>query len=153
MGTRLRCGAVQNRRILGGAAAGLLAATVWAVQEPLDQKVFGVDYSDTELLARPLKAPRWVGWILHQANGAIFGAVYASAAARVPGPGVAKGAAAGMTEHLATWPLTQFLPRVNIYGNRAAFWQAVWRHLLFGALLGVVEERLNQSYADDRTPA
>jgi hypothetical protein len=53
-----------------------------------------------------------------------------------------------MAEHLATWPVTRFLPGVKLYGNHRAFAQAVWRHLLFGVLLGVIEERLNQGYAD-----
>jgi hypothetical protein len=116
-------------------------------------KVFGVDYSDAELLAKPMKAPRWVGGALHVVNGMVFGAVYGAVAPRVPGPGVAKGAAAGMTEHLATWPLVRFLPRVNLWGNHAAFAQAVWRHLLFGALLGAIEERLAAGYADGGAPA
>jgi hypothetical protein len=53
-----------------------------------------------------------------------------------------------MTEHLATWPLTRFLPGVKLWGNHAAFAQAVWRHALFGALLGVLEERVNEGYAE-----
>jgi hypothetical protein len=64
-----------------------------------------------------------------------------------------------MAEHLATWPLTRFVSSWHpagsrfpaLYGNRPAFWQAVWRHLLFGALLGVLEARLNRGYAP-RTP-
>jgi hypothetical protein len=143
---------VSDKRILRGAAAGAVAAGVWALQEPIDMKVFGVDYSDAELLARPLRAPRWVGGVLHVANGMAFGATYALVAPRVPGPGAAKGAAAGMTEHLATWPLVRFLPRVNLWGNHRAFAQAVWRHLLFGVLLGALEQRLSAGYAD-RAPA
>ena len=135
-----------------GAAAGAAAATVWALQEPLDQRVFGVDYSDAELLAKPLKASKTTGMVLHGVNGAVFGGVYAAVAPRVPGPGVAKGMAAGMAENLATWPLTRFLPRVKLWGNHAAFAQAVWRHLLFGAVLGALEEQLNQGYAEI-TPA
>jgi hypothetical protein len=57
-----------------------------------------------------------------------------------------------MAEHLATWPLTRFLPGVDLWGNRDAFRQAVWRHLLFGALLGALEARLSRGYADG-TPA
>jgi len=53
-----------------------------------------------------------------------------------------------MAEHLATWPVMRFLPGVNLYGNHRAFAQAVWRHLLFGAVLGAVEARLNEGYAD-----
>jgi hypothetical protein len=143
---------VPNTRIVGGAAAGAVAATVWGAQEPIDQRVFGVEYSDTELLAKPLGGYRPAGWALHIVNGALFGAAYAHIAARIPGPGVAKGAAAGMAENVATWPLTRFLPGVDLWGNRRAFWQATWRHLLFGALLGVLEERLARGYPD-HTPA
>ena len=134
---------------MGGAAAGAAAAALWAAQEPLDIRAFGVDYSDPELLAKPIGGSRAAGIPIHLANGATFGAVYSLVAPHVPGPGALKGAAAGMTEHLATWPLTRFLPGVNLYGNRRAFWQAVWRHLLFGVILGVLEERLNEGYADD----
>lgn len=127
-------------------------------------RVFGHPYSDPELLGR-FFFPRGDGWrgpgyALHAANGAAFGAVYALAASRVPGPGVAKGAAAGLGEHLATWPLTRWvnsahparrrLPR--LYGEPRAFWQSVWRHVLFGAVLGALEQRLRRGYAH-RTPA
>jgi hypothetical protein len=144
---------VPDKRILGGAAAGAVAAGVWAAQEPLDIRVSGVDYSDPQLLAKPFGGSRVVGVPIHLTIGAAFGAVYALVAPRVPGPAFLKGAAAGMTEHLATWPLTRFLPGVDLLGNRRAFWQAVWRHLLFGVVLGVVEQRLRQSYAGDSPPA
>jgi uncharacterized protein YqgC (DUF456 family) len=138
-------------RMVAGAAAGAAAAMVWAIQEPLDMRVFGVSYSDAELLAKPFGGSRAAGWAAHIANGAIFGVAYSAVARRVSGPAVAKGAAAGMAENLATWPLTRFLPGVELWGNRRAFWQAVWRHLLFGALLGVLEERIARGYAA-RTP-
>jgi hypothetical protein len=153
-------GRVPDRRILGAGAAGAAAAAVWAAQEPLDMRVFGVAYSDPELLGRALvpKGDGWrpAGWALHAANGFVFGALYSLVARRLPGPGLVKGAAAGMTEHIATWPLMRFVPRWHpaarkipkVYGNRAAFWQSVWRHVLFGALLGVLEERLRRGYAD-----
>ncbi|MEA2426341.1 MAG: hypothetical protein QOH13_2751 [Thermoleophilaceae bacterium] len=124
---------------------------MWAAQEPLDIRVFDVAYSDTELLAKILGGHRAAGRVAHVANGAIFGAVYSVVARRVQGPGAVKGAAAGMAEHLATWPLTRFIPDVDLWGNRRAFWQAVWRHLLFGTLLGALEERLARGYSD-RTP-
>ena len=134
--------------MMRGAAAGAAAAGVWALQEPIDKKVFGVDYSDADVLARALRAPRTVGMAMHIANGAIFGAVYARVAGRLDAPRPLKGAAAGVAEHLATWPLTRLLPRVNLWGNRRAFAQAMWRHVLFGAILG----RLAEGYADG-TPA
>src|SRR3954468_14170625 len=138
-----------DRRIVSGAAAGAAAATVWAAQEPIDMRVFGVAYSDPELLAKPIGGSRAAGVPIHLANGATFGALYSLVASRIPGTAAVKGAAAGMAEHLATWPLVRFLPGVNLWGNHRAFAQAVWRHLLFGAVLGVVYERLSSGYADD----
>src|SRR4051812_794539 len=153
---------VPGRRVAArGAAAGVVSACVWAAQQPLDMRVFGHPYSDPELLGR-FVVPRGEGWrvpgyALHAANGAVFGALYGLVAPRVPGPGAGKGAVAGLGEHLATWPLTRFvnsshparrrLPK--LYGERRAFWQSVWRHLLFGAVLGALEERLRQGYADE----
>src|SRR3954463_970400 len=105
-------------RILRGGAAGALAAAVWAAQEPLDMRIFGVPYSDPELLAKPVGGSRAAGIPIHLANGAALGAAYSLVAPRVGGPSWLKGAAAGMTEHLATWPVTRFLPGVELYGNQ-----------------------------------
>jgi hypothetical protein len=126
-----------------------VAAGVWAAQEPLDKRVFGVDYSDPELMAKPVGGSRLIGLTIHAANGAVFGALYGLVADHLDGPGALKGAAAGMAEHLATWPATRFIPGVKLWGNHRAFAQAVWRHLLFGALLGIAYERLSEGYADD----
>jgi hypothetical protein len=138
-----------DKRILRGAAAGAVAAGVWAAQEPIDMRAFGVPYSDPKLLAKPFGGSRVLGVPLHLANGATFGALYALVADRFSGPGVLRGAAAGMAEHLATWPVMRVLPGVKLWGNHRAFAQAVWRHLLFGAVLGIAYERLSQGYADD----
>ena len=86
-----------------------------------------------------------------RANGALFGAVYANVAPALPLPAWARGPAAGLAEHLATWPLTLLvderhpardeMPRAG--AQRRAFAQATWRHLLFGVVLGELERRLN----------
>src|SRR5919199_197603 len=62
-GSRWRyAGPVEVRRTLGGAAAGALAAGVWAAQQPLDKRVFGSDYDDVELLGKVVtRAPAWPG--------------------------------------------------------------------------------------------
>ena len=90
------------KRMLRGAAAGAVGAAVWAAQEPLDMRVFGVPYSDPALLAKPFGGSRAQGIPLHLTNGAVLGAVYSLVAPRVDGPGWLKGAATGRTEHLAT---------------------------------------------------
>ena len=143
-------------RTLRGALAGALAAGLWAAQQPLDRRAFGVPYSDVELLGRAVARGDGRAWLgagtaMHLANGALFGAVYANVAPSVPGPAWARGLAAGMAEHLATWPSTAFVARLHpagdrfpqLWGDHAAFAQATWRHALFGVALGTIERRLN----------
>jgi hypothetical protein len=141
-------------RTFRGALAGAVAAAVWAVQQPLDRQVFSVSYDDTELLGRwVVPGPGWrpVGFALHVANGAAFGALYANVARSLPVAPVARGPLAGLAEHVLTWPATAFLDRVHpaagdlpkLWGSGRAFAQATWRHLLFGAVLGELERRLN----------
>ncbi len=155
--------ALDRTRTLRGALAGAVAAAVWSVQQPLDRRVFGVPYDDTELLGKLVtRGPAWpfVGAAMHVANGAVFGAVYAAAAPSVPLPAWARGPAAGLAEHLATWPGTKVMDRVHpardempsLSGDRRAFAQATWRHLLFGVVLGELERRLNPPAEPPVTP-
>lgn len=142
------------RRALRGAAAGAIAGVIWAAQQDVDKRVFGVDYDDTELLGKFVtRGAAWrpIGMAMHVANGAAFGAAYAVVAPRVAGPGWAKGAAAGLAENFGSWPLVGLVDGFHparkempdLRGNRAAFAQATWRHLLFGVVLGTLEERFN----------
>ena len=142
-------------RTLRGALAGAAAAAVWALQQPLDRRVFGVAYDDTELLGRWV-VPAGAAWqpagvALHLVNGAVFGAAYANVAPSLPVPPGLRGPLAGLAEHLATWPGTAVLDRVHparsdfpqLWGSNRAFAQATWRHVLFGFVLGELERRLN----------
>jgi hypothetical protein len=145
-------------RTARGAFAGAVAAAVWAAQQPLDKRVFGVDYDDADLLGRfvaPGRPGYAAGVALHVANGALFGAVYANLVSTLPGPRPLRGPVAGMAEHLATWPATALSARVPawsdlppLWGSWAAFGQATWRHLLFGTVLGELERRLNPPEAE-----
>lgn len=139
---------------LRGALAGAVAAGVWAAQQPLDKRAFGVPYDDVDLLGGWItRGPsrRAAGLGLHVANGALFGALYATVRPRIALPSALRGPAAGLAEHLATWPLTAVLPRVHpdrralpaLWGSGAAFAQATWRHVLFGTVLGELERVLN----------
>jgi hypothetical protein len=141
-------------KTLNGAAAGAAAAFVWAATEPLDKPIFGCRYSDVEFLGKGVtRGPAWriIGFAMHLANGALFGAIYANSKHRLSGSPAARGLAAGMIEHLLSWPATAIADRVHpardelvsLSGNKAAFAQATWRHALFGATLGVVEGALN----------
>ena len=137
-----------------GALAGAVAAGVWAATSPFDTRVFGVPYLDQELLGKWVtRSAAWepIGVALHLANGAAFGAAYAALAPGIPLPAWARGPAAGLAEHLATWPFVGIVDRVHpardelpaLAGSARAFAQATWRHLLFGIVLGELERRLN----------
>ena len=154
--------AIDRAITVRGALAGAVAAGVWAGQQPLDIKVFGVRYDDTELLGKSItRKPAWrpIGVAMHLANGAVFGALYSIAAPRLPLPSWARGPAAAMAEHAATWPLTALLPVhpaakdfPPLFTNPRALGQATWRHLVFGVVLGELERRLNAPEDGDVPP-
>jgi hypothetical protein len=135
-------------RTIRGALAGTAAAAVWAAQQPLDRRVFGVDHDDAEALGRLVTRDRGhaatlpAGVAMHLANGAVFGALYAKAAPTLPGPRVGRAVAVAVGECVATWPL-MWLVDPQLVRSPRAFGQAMWRHVLFGALLGELERRLN----------
>ena len=150
-------------RSVNGALAGAVAATAWAAQQPLDKRLFASDYDDIELLGK--LATRDTGWplaglALHALNGAAFGVAYAQLKPFLPGPPVARAVACGLAEHVALWPLGRVSDRYHpargdlpqLTGNRRAFAQSAWRHLVFGALLGVLEERLNRRRHEEPPP-
>jgi hypothetical protein len=114
------------------AAAGAIAATVWGLQERFDQRLFGCDYSDVELLGR---GRRSVGYVVHAVNGALFGLAFDAVRRRVD---VGEGRLAvtlALAEHVAFWPLMGLVDRALVTSPRA-FAQSTYRHALFGLVLG-----------------
>jgi hypothetical protein len=145
---------IDRTRSVRGAVCGAAAAAVWALQQPLDKTVFRSSYDDVELLGRAVAGDgAWypAGLFLHLQNGAVFGAVYANIAPALPVPPALRGPLAALTEHVLLWPLGGVSDRFHparadlpgLAGNKRAFAQAVWRHLLFGFVLGELERRLN----------
>lgn len=143
-----------STRTLRGAACGAVAAGIWAAQQPLDKAVFGCPYDDVELLGKAVtRGDAWypVGLAFHTGNGAAFGALYANLAPLMPIPAPLRGPVVALAEHLASWPLARLTDRFHparqqlpaLTGNRPAFAQALWRHLLFGLVLGELERRVN----------
>lgn len=130
------------------AAAGAVAAAVWALQEPIDRRLVGHDYSDVALLGKFFtRGPGWwrVGFAVHVANGAIFGLVFDEARRRIDADQRRLAIAMTLGEHLALFPLGALVDRYHpargqpglerLFGKRA-FVLATWRHALFGWLLG-----------------
>ena len=145
---------IDRTRTLRGALCGTVAAAVWAVQQPLDKRVFRSRYDDVELLGRALsRGDSWyaVGLAAHLGNGAIFGAAYANLAPALPLPPPLRGPALALVEHVGLWPLVALTDRFHpakaelpsLAGNRRARRQAAYRHLLFGLVLGELERRVN----------
>jgi hypothetical protein len=114
------------------AAAGSVAAVVWGLQEPLDQRVFGCDYSDVLFLGR---GHRSVGFVVHAANGALFGLAFDAVRRRVDVDQRRLALALAIGEHLALWPFISLVDRGLVTSPRA-FAQATYRHALFGFVLG-----------------
>ena len=114
------------------AAAGAVAAVVWGLQEPLDQRLFGCDYSDVLFLGR---GHRSVGFVVHAANGALFGLAFDAARQRVDVDQRRLALALAIGEHLALWPFIGLVDRSLVTSPRA-FAQATYRHALFGFVLG-----------------
>ena len=131
------------------AAAGATAALVWAAQEPLDQRVFGCDYSDVALLGRAVtRGPHWraAGLALHAVNGLAFGLAWEAARRRLPINPRRLAIGLAVAENAALWPLCGLVDRYHpargkpgvppLLRSRRAFAQATWRHTLFGWVLG-----------------
>jgi hypothetical protein len=147
-------GGIDRTRTLRGAVCGAVAAAVWALQQPLDKFLFSSRYDDVELLGKAItRGDGWypVGLALHMQNGALFGALYANIAPVLPLPPVLRGPVVALTENLVLWPLGTVSDRLHparkelpgFAGNRRAFAQSAWRHVVFGLVLGELERRLN----------
>ena len=148
------------RRSVNGAVAGGVAAALWAAQQPLDKRAFDSGYDDVELLGKAVVGgDGWkpAGVAMHVANGAAFGASYAQLRRFLPGPALAQGPAIALAEHFALWPLGTLVDRYHprrkeltkLSGNRAAFWQAFYRHALFGLAMSALEAKLNADAAEE----
>jgi hypothetical protein len=132
----------------------MVAAGVWALEQPLDKMLLDSEYDDVQLLGKAVtRGPAWypVGLAMHLGNGAVFGALYSNLATAIPLPRPLRGPVVALGEHVALWPLGLLSDRFHparkelpqLYGNRRAFAQGALRHLLFGLTLGELERRLN----------
>lgn len=133
-----------RRRALHGAAAGAVAAGVWALAERPLSRVFGTDYTDVRLLGRFVTRRRWrpAGIAVHTLNGVLFGTAFA-----LRGSGGAReGVIWANVENVAAWPGMAVMDRLHpdrrsgrwprLVTDRRVFAQETVVHVLFGALLG-----------------
>ena len=139
---------------LRGGVAGAVATVAMTLEEPLDQRLFDSKYDDIAILGKFVtRGDAWrpIGLVLHVQNGALLGAAYARVTPSLPGSAAVRGLVAGLVEHVATWPLTVLIDRYHparkelpkLATNLRAFGQATIRHAVFGIVLGLVEDALN----------
>ena len=134
---------------LRAVAAGAAAATIWGLQEPIDQRLLRCDYSDVAVLGKAVtRGPRWrtIGLAMHACNGALFGLAYHELRGRVPIGPMKLALGMALAEHVLLYPLGHFVDRYHpargepgippLLTNPRAYAQATWRHALFGAVLG-----------------
>src|SRR5688572_9407688 len=98
------------------ALAGATAAPLWALQEPLDKRLFGCGYSDVAVLGKAVT--RGVGWPfggvgIHVLNGAVFGLVFYEVRRRASLHPRRLAVGMALTEHVALFPLTYFVDRFH----------------------------------------
>jgi hypothetical protein len=135
--------------------AGLAAGAAFVAVLEADLRLTGRKVDDLIVLGRPfVKNPRHaraLGGAIHAANSIALAGVYALVEGRIPGPPWMKGVVFANVENLVLYPITVFEDlhpavrdgQVDRYFNWPAFWQSVPRHIAYGAVLGVVYERLS----------
>ena len=139
------------------AIAGIAASAAYAVVMEIDRRLVGINTDDLILLGRPLAPkPAWakpIGAVVHLANGATFGLLYARLVHdRLPGPPWLRGTIFFNIENTVLYPLClleDFHPairdgQIDRYATKAAYLQSIPRHIVFGIVLGSLYERLRR---------
>jgi hypothetical protein len=122
---------------------------MWALQEPVDQRIFRCDYSDVAVLGKVVtRGPHWrtAGLAIHALNGAVFGLSHYEVRRVVPIDSRKLALTMALAEHVALYPLCYLIDLYHpargepgvppLLTNPRAFAQATWRHALFGTILG-----------------
>jgi hypothetical protein len=130
------------------AAAGAAAATVWGLLEPLDERLFRSDYRDVALLGKLVTRGRgWraAGFVLHAANGALFGIGFDTVRPRTRLSPRRLAVLLALGENVVLYPLAVLAyrkhprrgePHLPPLATPRVFAQETFRHALFGLVLG-----------------
>ena len=138
---------VAGRNGMRGAAAGAVAAVLWAAVEPTLARAYGTPMTDVRLLGRSVTRGRlWpvVGVALHVGNGAAFGWAFERSGLSGPKQGIV----AAEAENLLLWPGMALVDRFHpdrrsgnwpkLLTSGRTFALEATTHGLFGALLGTL---------------
>jgi hypothetical protein len=139
---------------LGAVVAGLAAGAAFVAVLEADLRLTGRNVDDLIVLGRPfvrdVKNARRVGLAIHSVNSVALAGLYSIVQERIPGPPWLKGVIFANVENLLFYPITIFEDvhpairdgQVDRYFNWPAFWQSVPRHIAYGAVLGMLVDRL-----------
>ena len=146
-----------THRSAAGIIAGLIAGAAFLIAMAIDLALFRNKANDLRLLSGMVPGGRrlWplLGTGMHMVNGALLGAVYAHIEHKFPGPGWLKGTVFGLVENMFLWPVLVVLDRIHPEIKRGTlpkfnrfvpFVQEVFRHVVYGAVLGWSYEQLRK---------
>lgn len=134
--------------------AGLAAGAAFVAVLETDLRLTGRNVDDLMILGRPFTEEparaRALGGAIHAVNSLALASLYAMLERRIPGPSWLKGVIFANVENVILYPITLFedmhpairTGQVDRYFTWPAFWQSVPRHIAFGAVLGVLYDRL-----------
>lgn len=136
------------------AIAGLAAGAAYVVTQELDIRLTGRNVDDLAALGRFIvrqpRQARLVGLAIHLINSVVLALIYSRVKSKLPGPPAVRGATFAAIENLALYPITMFDENhpgirdgsIARYWTWPAFLQSIPRHLVYGAVLGVLLRRL-----------
>jgi hypothetical protein len=140
-----------------GAVAGVVAAVAMALAMFGDLAVTHQKTNELRLLGGliPGLGRFWpvTGTLMHLGNGAALGALFGWIQAGLPGPTWARGLLLAMVENLLLWPVLLVTDRIHPHVKKGqlqrfntpgAFAAEIFRHVVYGVVLGVVFERLER---------
>ena len=134
--------------------SGLAAGAAFVAVLEADLRLTGRNVDDLMILGRPFvedpTKSRAVGGAIHAINSLALASLYAMLERRLTEPAWLKGVIFANVENVILYPITWFedihpairTGQVDRYFTWPAFWQSVPRHIAFGAVLGVLYERL-----------
>jgi hypothetical protein len=134
--------------------SGLAAGTAFIAVLEVDVRLTVRNVDDLMILGRPFtkepKQARALGGAIHAVNSLVLACLYAVLERQIPGPPWLKGIIFANVENVILYPVTVFedvhpairMGLVDRYFTWPAFWQSVPRHIAFGAVLGVLYDRL-----------
>jgi hypothetical protein len=145
------------------AISGLAAGAAFVAVLETDLRLTGRNVDDLMILGRPfIEEPakaRALGGAIHAFNSVALASLYSMLEQHIPGPAWLKGVIFANVENVILYPITLFEDihpairsgQVDRYFTWPAFWQSIPRHIAYGAVLGVLYDRLRPVRAKEAT--